>query len=520
MKEHLRKALSAYFGYASFRHGQEEIISRVMAGRNVLGVLATGGGKSVTYQLPSLLLPGLTVVVSPLISLMIDQVQRLRKERRIPAAYLNSTLDPTELKRLLAEIGRGDYKLLYISPEKLQQRPVQERLAARGVSLVAVDEAHCISQWGHDFRTDYLRLPDAIRRLGNPTVLAVTATATRSVREEICRLLAIEEADVIVQPVNRPNIAYDIKTMAAESEKREAVLQAVRELQGPGIVYCRTRQAVEQLAALCMETGGIRAHGYHAGMSALDRALVQEQFLAGELDVIVATNAFGMGIDKADIRYVLHYHFPATLEEYAQEVGRIGRDGLPGYACLYVIPEDASIHQHMLVREFPTAEEIERFVAVLASGGGSVAAQEIAAFAGVEEELLDMLFFYAEDAGLITRVVKEKGLYRYLLHDAPAGNIAARMTERIERIRRNKWYKLQQMQAWLDQPACLRRGLHAYFAENGSYAYDRHCCAHCGLERADYLRKEPLPAASQPDAWNLEQALSSLLPCRKMQEAK
>lgn len=206
----LTEALRRHFGYDAFRPGQREIISRLLQGKNVLGLLATGGGKSLTYQLPALLLPGVVVVVSPLISLMVDQVQQLRASRKIPAAYLNSTLDPADARQIMRDIGSGACKLLYVSPEKLQQSAVQETLRRAGVSLVAIDEAHCISQWGHDFRTDYLRLPDVIEKLGRPPVLAVTATATTAVREEICRLLKIEPEDVVALPLNRANIAIDV----------------------------------------------------------------------------------------------------------------------------------------------------------------------------------------------------------------------------------------------------------------------------------------------------------------------
>ncbi|MCK9910787.1 RecQ family ATP-dependent DNA helicase, partial [Microbacteriaceae bacterium K1510] len=206
--------------------------------------------------------------------------------------------------------------------------------------MIAIDEAHCISQWGHDFRTDYLRLPQLVKRLGSPPVLAVTATATSVVQEEICRLFSICEEDVVAQSLNRSNIAFDLIRVDTELEKRELIVQALRSLQGPGIVYCRTRQAVDQFVATCRLEGIARIHGYHGGMTAMERVLIQEQFLRNELDVIVATNAFGMGIDKTDIRFVLHYHYPASIEEYTQEVGRIGRDGQPGYAALYYLAED------------------------------------------------------------------------------------------------------------------------------------------------------------------------------------
>jgi ATP-dependent DNA helicase RecQ len=324
---------------------------------------------------------------------------------------------------------------------------------------------------------------------------------------------------VIAQPVNRPNIAFDLIPVANKAQKREEVLEAVRRLNGPGIVYCRTRQAVEQLTAFCLETGAARAHGYHAGMASLERVLVQEQFLSGELDVIFATNAFGMGIDKPDIRFVLHYHYPASLEEYTQEVGRIGRDGEPGYACLYVMPEDAAIHQHMLVREYPTAEEISRFCAILANHSGCVIAQELAAYTGVEEDMLDVLFFYAEAVGYISQVFRGKDQFRYRLHELSHAAAAKRMEGHIDKIRQIKWRKLQHMQMWMGKKGCLRRGLSTYFDGIGSFDHDLYCCVHCGIERGAYFQKEPKTKIRVQEEWNLEQALSVLLPIRNRQGA-
>jgi len=511
--------LSNHFGYSAFREGQKEIVQKIMEGKNVLGILATGGGKSITYQLPALLLPGITVVVSPLISLMVDQVHRIRQRRTISAAYLNSALDPAETRRLLNDIDQGRYRMLYISPEKLQQASILQRLKRRGVSLFAIDEAHCISQWGHDFRVDYMRLPDVVRQLGNPPVLAVTATATQHVRTEISRLFQIDEEDVIAQTVNRPNIAFDLIEVTGDAEKREHVLEAVKALQGPGIVYGRTRQTVEQLAFACMEEGVLRAQAYHAGMSAMERVLIQEQFLSGELDVIFATNAFGMGIDKPDIRYVLHYHFPGSLEEYAQEVGRIGRDGKPGYAGLYLNPEDAGIHQYMLTNEYPVIEEITRFVQLLVTHPGQISSLELAAMAGLPDESLDMLFFYAEQNGLISHLVKTKDHYRYQLgeHDAPAAAMQiGRTMEELKRMRRNK---LQQMKSWLQEKGCLRQALSYYFEGQRVTEYTKQCCSRCGVDRSLYERQPFTPRQGESDRWDLEKALRRLLPVRSEKEA-
>jgi ATP-dependent DNA helicase RecQ len=515
MREQLTEALQRHFGHPSFRPGQAEMIERVMRGRSVLGILATGGGKSVTYQLPALLLPGITVVVSPLISLMIDQVQQLRAKRKIPAAYLNSTLDPDEIRQLMREVVHGAYKLLYVSPEKLQQSSVQQMLLRRGVSLVAVDEAHCISQWGHDFRTDYLRLPEIVKKLDNPPVLAVTATATQAVREEICSLFAIDQADVVAQPLDRSNIAMEVIRVESEAERREQVLAAIEALKGPGIVYCSTRQAVDNLVAQFQLSGRKNVHGYHGGMSGMERMLIQEQFLRDELDVIVATNAFGMGIDKSNIRYVLHYHFPSSLEAYAQEIGRVGRDGNPGYAALYYLEEDIHIHSHMLEKEYPSEDDIQRFLHLLA--GQTELSSEMLAAVQIDEEMTQLLLFYAEQAGLVSEVAATREGFRFSLLSREKRDLspfAVRIWEETERAKKQKRQKLLDILRWLDEQDCLRMSLHRYFGEASGPKSRDACCSRCGLKRGAYEQTDAVPSVAVKKHWDLQQALWKLLPKR------
>jgi ATP-dependent DNA helicase RecQ len=379
--------------------------------------------------------------------------------------------------------------------------------------LVAIDEAHCISQWGHDFRTDYLRLPAIIAALGSPPVLAVTATATEAVQAEICRLLQIEPADIVAQSINRPNIAYDVIPVQSELEKRESMISALKALRGAGIVYCRTRQTVDQLVAACHLAGLNKVHGYHGGMSAMERVLVQEQFLRGDLDVIIATNAFGMGIDKPDIRFVLHYHFPASIEEYAQEVGRIGRDGQPGYAGLYYDEEDLYIHQHLMQKEYPDEAEIRRFVQMIATWpDAEISRSQLAAGLDISEDRAQLLFFYAEQAGLADDVVLTRSGYRFRRKADAHPQIAAEISEKIIRAKAAKLAKLSQMLDWLKQPQCLREALSSYFGESEEKRYDLHCCARCGLRRADYERVAAEEQAPEEKEWDLQQALRKLLP--------
>ncbi|MED4910265.1 RecQ family ATP-dependent DNA helicase [Brevibacillus centrosporus] len=502
MNRILLEKLQLHFGHASFRPGQREIIERLLSGQNILAILATGGGKSVTYQLPALLLPGITVVVSPLISLMIDQVQQLRTRRRIPAAYVNSSQDPAESREILRELGNGVYKLLYISPEKLQQPYIQSVLKRIGVSLVAIDEAHCISQWGHDFRTDYLRLPDAIKHLGNPPVLAVTATATEDVRKEISQLLQIAQENVMSQPLNRENIALDLVRVSDEGERREQVLQLMDELKGPGIVYCSTRNAVEVLVASYQLQGSKRVHGYHGGMESMERMLIQSQFLLGELDVIVATNAFGMGIDKPDIQYVIHYQLPSSMEAYAQEIGRIGRNGQPGYAVLFYVEDDWQIHQHMVEKEYPTQLQVMQFFQAFKTAAS--ANKDAWGPTEMTEEMVQMLTFYAEQTGLDQEVAAAS--------DSGAEHVQ-RIWQETEKRKRLKKQKLYEMLRYVeDVNDCLRKKLNRYFGEE-QVAFTLHCCSCCGLDRQAYQGDRTNTTNKKDEnSWDLRQALEKLLP--------
>lgn len=507
MDDRLVETLKTCFGHTSFRPGQKEVVSRLLAGKNVLGVLATGGGKSITYQLPSLLLPGITVVVSPLISLMMDQVQQLRSQRRIPAAYLNSAQDVAEARETLRELEQGVYKLLYISPERLQQPYVQQVLRRAGVSLVAVDEAHCISQWGHDFRTDYMRLPDVVKKLGDPPVLAVTATATAEVQAEICQLFSIRQENVIALPVNRENIALEVIPTTSETERRQHVIRLIDKLAGPGIVYCSTRQAVDVLVASYQLDGQKRIHGYHGGMSSMERTLIQAQFLAGELDVIVATNAFGMGIDKSDIRFVIHYQLPSSLEAYAQEIGRVGRDGQAGYAALFYAADDVQIHLHMIEREYPTPEQLQSYCQLRASGE-PLMTDKLAALE-LTQEMADLLAFYAEkaEAHLAHPETRSSAQTRQ-----EPQTIAEWIAEELDIRKRRKGQKLAEIIRFAqggDQ--CLRKQLNSYF-QDGQASFTSQCCSACGLTRELYMEGTASVRSQGAIPWDLRQALSRLLP--------
>ncbi len=323
--EEARRTLGEVFGFEDFRSGQAEVIAAVLAGQEVLAVMPTGSGKSLCYQLPALLRPGLTLVVSPLIALMRDQVTQLR-DLGIAAASLSSANDPAENRYLLEEAERGELKLLYVAPERLMRPEVLERLAGCGVALLAVDEAHCISQWGHDFRPEYLILGEAREKLGGAPVLALTATADAATRNDILAKLFARPPRLFVEGFDRPNIRLAMRPK--QTPKRQLLDFMARHAGESGIVYCATRRQSEELADhFCRE--GRPALPYHAGLDAAVRAENQDRFLQEDGLVMAATVAFGMGIDKPDVRFVAHAALPKSIEAYYQEIGRAGRDGLP-----------------------------------------------------------------------------------------------------------------------------------------------------------------------------------------------
>jgi ATP-dependent DNA helicase RecQ len=356
-----RALLSTRFGFDSFRPGQQQVVETLLAGRSALAVFPTGSGKSLCYQLPALMLEGVTIVVSPLIALMKDQIDDLQR-RGIEAARLDSSLGAAEQRQIGERLRSGALKLLYVAPERFNNERFLAQLARIRISLFAVDEAHCISEWGHNFRPDYLKLAERARELAAERVLALTATATPAVVADICAGFGIEEADAVVTGFYRPNLTL-LMTPVAAGERDRLLLERLRE-RSPGstIVYVTLQRTALRVAEL-LAKAGLPARPYHAGMSTEDRVAVQEWWAGARDGIVVATIAFGMGIDKADVRYVYHYNLPKSLESYSQEIGRAGRDGRESVCELLACPDDVPTLENFAFGDTPTREALAGFLA-------------------------------------------------------------------------------------------------------------------------------------------------------------
>ncbi len=352
-KQQLKELLKIHFGYESFLPGQERAIDNILQNKNTVVVLPTGGGKSLIFQLPALVLEGVTIVISPLIALMKDQVDSL-EQVGIPATFINSSISLAETEKRLQKIKAGSYKIIYIAPERFYNQIFITELKKIKVSLFAIDEAHCISQWGHDFRPSYIRLKDAIKLVGSPTVVALTATATPEVRDDIVTQLNLSDSELVITGFARPNLQLAVipSTNGQKIENIVNFLVTNSEL-GSGIIYVGTRAKADELVEVLIDND-IKAVVYHAGVDTSSRDWVQEQFMKGEARVVVATNAFGLGINKKDIRFVIHHDLPGTIEAYYQEAGRAGRDGQPSFCLLFHNQQDRYLREFFIKGDNPT----------------------------------------------------------------------------------------------------------------------------------------------------------------------
>ena len=369
------EVLRSAFGFTSFRGPQREIIDAVLEGRDALLVMPTGSGKSLTYQLPALMLPGMTLVISPLIALMKDQVDGLRS-KGIRASFINSSLEAAERQRRLQKAVDGEYDLLFVTPERFRSPRFLAVLDRLRISRMAVDEAHCISHWGHDFRPDYSRLGEYRKLIGNPPTLALTATATPTVIEDICQRLRLDDPLVVRTGIERPNLFLGSTPVFTADEKLPLLIDRIQKIEGAGIVYSTLIKDLEVLHQE-LDRQGIPSLVYHGKLSPQERRRMQETFMASDNEVVLATNAFGMGVDKENIRYVLHAQMPRTLEAWTQEVGRAGRDGKPSWCEMIYFEEDVAIQQNFIRWANPTLEYLVSVYEVLAGWGERLQARDL-----------------------------------------------------------------------------------------------------------------------------------------------
>ena len=351
-----KESLKEFFGFDNFKGDQEKIVDSVMQGEDTFVIMPTGGGKSLCYQLPALMLPGVSIVISPLIALMKNQVDQLRSfGNENTAHFLNSSLSKSEITKVKKDVSSGDTKFLYIAPETLKKDETIEFLKSIDVAFVAVDEAHCISEWGHDFRPEYRRIKQMIKEIKDVPMMALTATATPKVQQDIQKNLQMGDAKVYKSSFNRANLYYEIKPKGKKNDVLKDIVSYIKPRKSKnGIIYCLSRKKVEEIAGV-LKANGIKALPYHAGLDAKTRAAHQDAFLMEECDVIVATIAFGMGIDKPDVRFVIHYDVPKSIEGYYQETGRAGRDGIDSECILYYNPADIEKLEKFM-KDKPVAE--------------------------------------------------------------------------------------------------------------------------------------------------------------------
>ena len=531
-------SLRKHFGFDDFREGQRDVIGSILEGKDAVVVMPTGSGKSLCYQLPAMILDGATLVVSPLIALMKDQVDALRA-RGLPATFINSSIPEPEQRARIDALRRREHKLVYVAPERFRSSRFNSALQSIPISLFAVDEAHCISTWGHDFRPDYLRLRSVIRSLGKVQTLALTATATPYVRSDIIQQLGLNQPQTFVSGFDRPNLLIEVIHTEKERQKIAHIKRLANNIRGSGIIYASTRKAVEQVGGK-LQDAGLSVVAYHAGMSDSLRIKAQDAFMSGRKQMIVATNAFGMGIDKPDIRFVVHYQMPGSIEAYYQEIGRAGRDGLPSTCVLLFNYADKNTHDFFIEGSYPDISVIKQVYESLASTELKrieLSTAEIARRTGERNEMaIQSALYVLERAGHIQRTAlvlnraaagAQQGRSIVMLDDAPTTQLRVDprdLSRRGELERR----KLREMIDFCYTDYCYRAHILRYF---GDRQHQRQCgsCGNCSPKTEvpsevaeDHVEVPSLPMDLTPRALTADELLRvrKILACAKRMNGK
>ncbi|WP_163582768.1 RecQ family ATP-dependent DNA helicase [Gracilibacillus saliphilus] len=468
----LEQYLHAHFGFSTFRTGQKEIIEAVLKKRNVFAVLPTGTGKSICYQLPAMMSSGTVIVVSPLLSLMTDQVKQLKATGFKKVAALNSMLSYQEREILIQQMD--SYQLLYLSPEMLQSKRILTRIKSLKISLFVIDEAHCISQWGHEFRPDYLRIKQAHQLLNKPPLLALTATATPDVQKDILEALQIPDVKKFIYRMDKPNISFVVEQVDQVKEKEDKLAKIIQNYRVPTLIYFSSREEAARVASILQGKEHDRNIAYyHGGLDNQDRLLIQQQFMNKQLDVICCTNAFGMGINKKDIQLVIHYHFPSQIESFIQEIGRAGRNGQEAVSVTLFHEYDHIIPQRLLDTELPDIGVVKQMLKLIYHNDVSLNDLK-------EEFMLKVNGMEPHWRFFRYQLEKLKILEReqFNITALPFQNAFMTLQETIEKRYRYKYNKLNEMLQWLHTTGCRRNELFSHFQDHIQKPTNM-CCDYC-----------------------------------------
>jgi ATP-dependent DNA helicase RecQ len=487
-KRRIRKVAREVFDWRTLRPGQTEAMEHLLAGRDVLVVMPTGSGKSAVYQIPAQLLPGPTIVISPLIALQRDQMLSLAERNAGGAVVINSAQSAGASETSLDQIRAGRAEYVFLAPEQLAKPEIVAQLAAAKPSLIAIDEAHCVSSWGHDFRPDYLQLGRVIEQLGHPPVIALTATASPPVREDIVATLGLRDVRQVIRGFDRPNISLDVRLYAEEAAKRRDLVEDAAGRDGLGLVYVATRRDAEAYAEE-LAAAGRRAEAYHAGMKASERERVHTLFSAGDVDVVVATSAFGMGIDQPNVRYVLHAAPPESPDSYYQEIGRAGRDGEPAEAVLYYRAEDLGLRRFFAGGKVDE-EKLLQVATLVHEHGGTVKARDLRDTMNIGASKLTGLVNLLQRAEAIE--VTASGDLRYVRRGPSPEQAVAAAVDLDESRRKVDDSRIDMMRGYAETTGCHRRYLLEYFGEPSPST-----CGNCGSCRAG-TAEAIAPAAEGP----------------------